>query len=361
MVAADGIFGAAPRGRSLTLKELAVRADVSLATASLALNNHPRVALKTRQRVSEIARKLGFVNSASYAARRLARSRGQARSASFEQIGFIFIAAPIKTDLDIVSLATLRGAEQQLSKAHACPIFIRIQEREDWEKVRRLAQAGIIDGWLVTGWIDDAVVNRLNTMHIPYVILGDHRCTQPVHCVTVDHAGAARQAVHHLATLGHRRIAFVGGTMQYVYQQQMLAGFIAAARSLGIDHPDLASPQPFWQTLDVDQVGSWLQGLNQRPTAIVTSEMRKADKLLKAFRELGIDVPREVSLVGCEASAMEILQSDLTRIDMPIDEMGRQGAMLLQKIVTQPAPVASSDIRLSPTLIESWSSSRPLS
>jgi LacI family transcriptional regulator len=350
------------RQRAVTLQDLARRAKVSPTTASLALNDHPRVAERTRQRVAAVAQRIGFHNGASYAARRLARSRTQSRIISFDQVGFIYLVGPEKGDLDLVCLANMRGAEHALAKLRACLVFVRVEEREDWEKVERLAYTGVVDGWLITGAVNDAIVNRLNALRLPHVILGDHRCARgPVHCATINHAGVARLALEHVAALGHRRIAFVGGSMRYVYQEQMRDGFVSAQRELGLDtDPRLSAHAPFWDDLDPHRVRQWLDDFGASPpTAIFAGEFRKTELLLKVLRSIGVDVPRQISLISYEAAANDFQVSDLTRVVVPLDEMGRQAALMLHKIVTDGSQVESSEIRLAPTLIQGWSTVSP--
>src|SRR5688572_1220528 len=103
---------------SLTLREVARAAGVSRTTASFALNNHPRVAIRTRERVAETAARLGFVNSANYAARRLARARSESRSMSLDTVGLMYLVG-IDDYLDPSCLAMMREAEHELSKLHA--------------------------------------------------------------------------------------------------------------------------------------------------------------------------------------------------------------------------------------------------
>src|SRR5689334_5321332 len=105
--------------KSVTWRDVARAAKVSANTASLALNNHPRVALRTRQRIVEVAARLGYVNN--HAARRLARARSQTRSSAvnFDQVGLIYLTG-MATDMDPACLAMMRGAEGELARLHAC-------------------------------------------------------------------------------------------------------------------------------------------------------------------------------------------------------------------------------------------------
>jgi len=339
----------------LTLRELARAAQVSPTTASLALNDHPRVAVKTRQRIAETAARLGFVHNVNYAARRMAHARFRRHSASFDQVGFIYLA-DVETDLDPVCLQMMRGAEHELSRVRASLVFVRAGQRDEWDKVQRLAQTGIVDAWLIVGAVTDHVLNRLKQMRLPCVILGDQRCSQPVHVVDIDFVGAGRMAAEHLASLGHRRIAFVTGVgMPFEYQRESLEGFRAGVREHQLDDDErLIAHDPFARDLAPDGLRAWLRELGEPPTAIFCTEPSKMDFILRPLREAGIEIPRQMSLLSCEVASAQTSSSGLTRIEMPMAEVGRQGAMLLHKIVTE-ARVASCQIKLTPTLVEGWS------
>src|SRR5688500_11364105 len=110
-----------PAGGS-TWKDVARAAGVSPTTASLALNNHPRVATRTKQRVAEAAARLGFIRN--HASLRLNRMRADSRSVSFEQVGLIYIISE-GSDVDYSCLSMMRGAEQELSARDACLLFVR--------------------------------------------------------------------------------------------------------------------------------------------------------------------------------------------------------------------------------------------
>src|SRR6476660_7973009 len=102
--------------KSMTWREVARAAGVSPTTASLALNDHPRVAIKTRQRVAAAAARLGFVNN--HAARRLARSRSASRSMRFDQIGLIYLTGQ-QHGIDNACLSMLQGCEAEISEHNA--------------------------------------------------------------------------------------------------------------------------------------------------------------------------------------------------------------------------------------------------
>src|ERR671927_271833 len=105
--------------------------------------------------------------------------RPTSRAASFDQVGLISLIGADEY-VDVVCHAMMGGAEHALSKLQASLTFVRVSAPEDWSKVERLTRAGGMDGWLLYGAVDDATVSRLQAGKLPYVVLGDHRCTRPV-------------------------------------------------------------------------------------------------------------------------------------------------------------------------------------
>jgi len=201
------------------------------------------------------------------------------------------------------------GAEYELSKLHATIFFVRVSERADWEKVERMTRAGGVDGWLLYGAVNDEVANRLKTAPlngVPFVVLGDHRCTQSVHCVNVDNSAVGRLAAHHLASLGHRRIGFMGGTMHHAYQKQTLKGFRAAVRELGLDdHERLITDHSSWGQPGRKSTIEWLR--NAGPTALFLPDFEWTAGTWRFLKQFQIEVPKDISLLGCGKGSGNVL------------------------------------------------------
>ena len=218
----------------VTQAEIARQLGISRSAVAKGLHARLQMQLSphNRQRVLAAAERLGYVPH--QAAQRLIRTRFRKSAHQFDQVGLIYLYTT-DLDKDPVCLRMMSGAEHEISRLHASLNFIRVAKRGDWEKVERLTRAGGVDGWLLYGAVNDEAVNRLKSAPlsgVPHVILGDHRCTQPVHSVNVDHATVGRLAAEHLASLGHRRIALFGGGKWFVYQEQIIKGFRAAVKEL---------------------------------------------------------------------------------------------------------------------------------
>lgn len=338
--------------KSPSRADIAREARVSLATASLALNNHPRVTPRTKLRVVEAAARLGYVPN--QAARRLIRSRFAPANDPFDQVGFLFMD-PMRHELDGVYLSMLRGAERELSRLGAAMVFSRVQDDGDRAKVARLVRAGWVDAWLVIGDVDDATLDLVQADHRPCVVLGGHRCKRPVHGVDVDFLATGRVAVQHLAGLGHRRIGYLGGSMRHAYQHEMLRGFQEAVKQLGLD--DDAS---LIQTVSSRDREPQMERLNQLmalrplPTAIFGAEVNYGFTIIELLRQREVQVPGEISVMGCEIDGRPRTQPGFARIETPFLEVGRAGASMLRETAMRPDG-RPRQARVSPAVVEGWS------
>ncbi len=348
----------AGKAKPTGMSEIARTARVSVTTASLALNNHPRVSARTKLRVMQAASTVGYVPN--HAARRLARARFQKETDPFDQVGFVFFDR-MGSELDGVYLAMLRGAEHQLSKCGAALTFLRVTNEEDREKVARLVKAGWVDGWLVVGDVDDRALELVEASRQSCVVVGGHRCTRPVHCVDVNFTSVGKLAAQHLASLGHRRVSYIGGSMQYEYQWEMLNAFRSAAGELGLD-PDeqlIQYSREGQARTCADKVRATL-ALRPLPTAMVTAEHDYAVPALEVLRQYELQVPGEMSLLGCQIESRTASMPNLTRVEQCFTEVGRAGASLLREIAAQPRTPARQ-VRISPNLVEKLTCAPPRS
>src|SRR6185436_1944529 len=108
------------------------------------------------------------------------------------------------------------------------------------------------------------------------------------------------------------------------------------------------------------QLEKWLDQLDRRrPTAILCDGAHKAEIIGRTFKESGVAVPQQLSILACEpASATQPLAGDIARVELPLAEIGRQGALLLHKVHCDPSMPPASDLRVPARLIEGWSVAR---
>lgn len=306
-----------------TLSDIARCAGLDPATVSRALNNHPRVAARTRLRVQVLARDMGYVSN------RDARRKLGSRNGHLRQIAFVHVVSPALRNLLPGDMSILRGVESAVSRLGGGVRFIQSTAAETRAKIVDPARNDEVDGYLLLGHVDDAIARGVSSTGRPFVILGSHSCSRPVNCVDVDFRGATNMAVRHLASMGHTRIAYLGSRHEMAYQHAMLAGYHTAVEALkletsaelvrtGDDSHHLLTPEWFQQLLET------------RPpaTAIIASE--GGELILNALRQLEIPVPDELSVmaIGIDAPADE----DIASVILSVEELGSAGVSVLNEM-----------------------------
>jgi LacI family transcriptional regulator/LacI family xylobiose transport system transcriptional regulator len=269
-----------------TLKEVAHRAQVSLTTASLVLNDRPgtRIAAATRRRVWQAARDLNYrVRPAqNRIALHFLAAGGAQRPGPYEQLP-AFAAAQQE--------AQRRGALLHIA-------FMGWTAGEQVACLEALA-TGETHGLLIASRFTPEAQARLAELRIPAVRVGSHQWNLGLTSVHSDNAQGIALLMDHLAALGHRRIAFCGGRPEMFYEDERHQAYQAQHLRLAG-----AAPLPEWTHWDDsrDQLADWLERLwrlpaPQRPTAILADKERIARQVLESLQRLGWRVPEQLSLV----------------------------------------------------------------
>jgi LacI family transcriptional regulator len=162
--------------------------------------------------------------------------------------------------------------------------------------------------------------------------------------ITPDDAAGVEQAIRHLADLGHRRIAHVGGPANTSTGVSRARAFRSAVRELGLDDdPSLLVTTDSWSE------GAGAAGLRRlldaerEFTAIFAGNDLIALGCYDVFRERGIDCPAEMSVVGFnDMPFLDKLQPPLTTVAIPHQEIGAEAARLLLDAIADPTRPARS-------------------
>ena len=272
------------------IAEVAARAGVSKATASRALSGSGYVSETTRARVRDAADALGYVPSAGAVG--LATGRTQNIGVVMPYLNRWFFAEVLE---GIQQALLERGLDLTLYDAKpGTPGRERIFG--DFLARKRF------DGLIAVGLEPvDQEIDQLTQIGRPIVsVVGTGEETS---VVAVDDDHAARRATEHLIELGHRDIAFVGGSPHSHWahvDQERLAGYRHAMREAGLSefvrhaHSEVSLPGGYAAAADL------LGDTHRRPTAIVGVCDEVAIGTIIAARRLGIQVPSSLSVVGID-------------------------------------------------------------
>ena len=334
-----------PGDASVSMKDVAALAGVSVGTVSNVVNSPAMVAEPTRQRVERAIAKLGWVPNESARQLRAGRSRS---------IGMVVmdIANPFFTDLVLGAEDWLneQGYSVQVSNSASKPSRESAQlALFEQQRVRGVLYAPI--------WGLDERVRQLRRRGIPVVLL-DRAGNEADFCsVSVDDVEGGRLAVGHLLDQGHSNIAFVGGPSRLQQIRDRRQGAELARLQRGGSGNLLIISTPGTDTASgvaaADEIIALPAG--ERPTAVFAANDLVAIGLLQGFMTHGFAVPRDVAIIGYDditfaASAAVPLSS----IRQPSADLGRRAAeLLLEEIeaVGQKVDHDHQQVRFTPELV----------
>src|SRR5664280_1408394 len=301
------------RARPVTMRDIATATGVSRSTVSRILSDAPLtvpIAAGTRERVLAAARAVGYRPNPF--ARALHGAPMMLLGAIVRDITDPFFAGAIEA----VSVeARARGYNIVLGHAHA--------EATEAHALAAMLEARQCDAILLLGDMGDQprLLDDLRDTHVPVVALWQGSELDLIPGVSVDNRGGIATAMAHLGSLGHRRIAFVGGRLLGDIRERQEAYTEALTELLGEVPPGYVQ-QVANTPGDGEEAFRALMRLSPRPTAVVASTDVLAIGILRGALVLGIRVPDDLSVVGFDDIPMAAYTVPaLTTVRMPMAEM----------------------------------------
>jgi LacI family transcriptional regulator len=329
----------------ITARDVAQALGVSVSTVGRALANDSRISSQTRARVHEAASRLGYIENAA------ARVMGGARS---RLIGLML--PDIRNDF----YAQIAEAFSTICGLEGYQLVFSISNERDVElrHVRELIgvrAAGIV--------IVPTSAPRRETASLlrgqPHVQLLRRLPASTSAWFGVNDEGCVREATSFLLSLGHRRIAYIGGPLALSTGQARLAGFRnafsgKAARGQAIEV--LGPPSVEFGR----EAAHRLMNRKTRPTALMLGSVQGTRGALEALDELGIAVPQDLSVVGFgDASGFGWWRSGLTTLRFPIVDLATSCAVWFLNALKQGGPIAyEGQSTVSARLVERGSTAR---
>ncbi len=305
-----------------TIRDIARLAGVSRSTVSLVINGDPRITDKTRLRVLKVIEEAGYQPNTM--ARSLAQRRANAAAVILPATGSHVLA-------DVYFAEAISGISDGLSEAgYRLVIEMATARFLEQSAHRRLLRQGAADGMLLLGTIkEDAYVSELIESRIPLVLVNTRM--PGASAVYADNRTGAREMVGHLAALGHRRIAFIGGLENTTVGEDRSRGFLEGLAEAGIP---LESDLRLWGNFSEEsgaEAARTLLARKPRPTALMAAnDMMALGALRVAQEEFGLRVPGDVTVVGADDIRLTTyVRPRLTTIAQPIYEVGRMATQLL--------------------------------
>lgn len=323
--ATPGASSDGPRGHAPTIKRVAARAGVSIATVSRVFADPGTVSEALRTRVEEAARALNY--RPSRAARTLRVGTSQAVGVVIPDLENPFFTAVVR-GIEVV----LRPAGFTLLLANSDEDAAR--EREVLQTLRADGVAGII---FVP--INNARDAYRDVLAPPLQVVAVDRLPSNLRTdlVTVDNVEGTRLGVEHLFALGHRDVGLLAGPSRHSTAKERERGYHEALRAAGRPaRTDLVHYGDFREDGGYEGMKA-LMALPKRPTAVFVTNNLMTLGAFRAVHEAGIRIPDEVALVGFDDMPWATsLNPPLTAVSQPSQEIGSSAAELLLDRIARP-------------------------
>jgi len=319
--------------RHVTMKDVARRAGVNQSTVSRVLGSSkgPSISAEVRRRVLRIARALDYNRNPSAVALRTGATRA--------------VMVVVSDTTDMYYSAIISGIQEVLAAEDYSLVLHSLAHAGPPSNLPRFIRRFHFDGVLMLGalpGITDDTVRSLRGEGVPIILVGRALKGGDVPSVMAANATGGRLAASHLWALGHQRVAAMRGPRGWPDVTLRIDGFRDELARRGASMELLRLfPCASRQTHSGFEATRKLL-TDARPTAIFCMNDTTALGAMRAIREAGLEVPRDVSVVGFDDGELaEFSHPRLTTIHQPRLQMGREGACRLIALLKNEAAVES--------------------
>ncbi|WAM31859.1 LacI family DNA-binding transcriptional regulator [Caldicellulosiruptor naganoensis] len=335
------------KSKNVTIKDIAKALGLSPSTVSRALNNYSDINPETRDKVIEMAKKLNYVPN--IFAKGLVTNKTK-------RVG-LFIEDLEREGIYGVFYYEILTSFRKAAMDNGYEVVLLSTTSEEQKRVHfdTVMQEKQLEGAFIMGLkTDDEYLNEIQKSTYPVVLLDIPIKNSNIGYVTTDNLKGAQIATEHLIHLGHRRIGFLNGHKKAYVSQERLNGYILALSKNGIRiDNELIVEGDFTEESGYKAADYFLE---KGVTAVFAASDMMAIGLIKRFKDLGVEVPAKVSIVGFDdVSIARYITPTLTTIRQNKSEMGKSAFYLLLNLISK-QPI--NHIVLEPDLVKRESTAR---
>ena len=336
----------------LTIEDIARLAGVSKATVSRVLNRKPDVDPTTRERVLRIVEEEGFVPSIT--ASGLAVGRSRLIGVLVPSLAQPFIAAVIQGIAEMIETTPYELVLYSMNVA--------AREQGRTNIIDHILATKLTSGLLalfpgVSSATLAGYISKLQSHNFPVVLIDDYEESVSIPSVTADDFSGALEAVRHLISLGHRRIAHIKGPARVFGARERYRGYCQAMAEaqLPVDSTLVYDGDFTGPTGRLIASRIFEMPAEERPTAIFAANDPTAYGVMSAAEEYNIDIPGDIALVGFDdLNSSAHVRPALTTVRQPFYEMGQQGLSLLLSMLDNSNPFTNLDTLNRSNSVDTW-------
>lgn len=328
-----------------SIKDVARLSGVSITTVSRVINKFPSVKEKHKIKVLEAIKELNF--QPSIFAQRLATGKSNEIALVLPRYEGIFYS--------FYALELIRGIGT-LCEALKLDLLFHLTDARSHLDLRGVG--GIIFGDVIGNrhQVEEAI-----SLNIPIVVINNYISDLDVNCIAVDNVGGAEAAVNYLISLGHKRIAHISGDIVTQAAAQRLEGYKRALIKHGIKVDDTYIFKTDYSRGHARSAAEKLMNMENPASAVFVASDSMALEVLNVAKELGKEVPRDLSVVGFDDNPSGLYGPiALTTVRQPLIKMAEEGVKRLNVLMSAKGKEKTKKIIL-PTELVIRESCRPIS
>ncbi len=339
--------------KTVSIKDIAKEAGVSISTVSYVINNKKNVSKKTRQKVLEIIDKLDYRTNI------VARSL---RTKSTKTVGIIVpdISTPFTSQV-------VKGMEE-VAKSRGYTLILGCSYYDIDEEIRQtnVLLDQLIDGIILFNGFDNTSFVESLAEKIPLVLIDREIGNSNIPSVTVDNIKGMESAIDYLVSAGHKKIGYV--TFNYENHTIVRQRYLGYCRGLEknkitINYNHIINTDLF-RLKEIDGTFDYMKEYfikqNDIPTAFAAISDFNAYGIISAAKAIGLKVPEDISVIGYDNIVFsQIIDPPLTTVKQPKKLMGKTGMELMLDIIKEKR-FKKKSIVLKTEIIERRSVTNPL-
>lgn len=311
----------------ITIKDVAKRANVSIATVSLVINNNDRISKTTRTKVLNTIKELNYYPSKS------AQSLVNKKTGN---IGFILTDDHFLRTEPFYTRIFL-GTEFEARRNEYYVLLATVQtDYNEGDQIPRFVLEGSVDGIIIAGKIPVELLSELLKFKIPLVCVDFYPTEIDYPVVLIDNIQGGMLATEHLLKLNHENIAFLGGDINHPSISDRLIGYKSALHkaSIKINENIIMTDSPYPNRQNGYDSTQTLFEKNNDITAIFACNDAMAIGAMQYLKDHNISIPNDVSVVGFDdVEANLLLDPTLTTIRVPKIDLGVEAVKYLIEII----------------------------
>lgn len=297
------------------MADVAAKAGVSIATVSKVVNGRYGVARETVDTVQRVIDEMGYAGNLSAAGLRAHKTN---------------VLGILVADFEPFSAELLKGAARAAKGSGYELLSHSGGDEYGWER-RSLARLGgtLIDGAVI---LTPTVLDAATT--VPVVAVDPHFGPNTLPTIDAENFEGAKLATEHLISLGHTRIAYLGGRKELDSAMLREAGFRNAMAEAGLKvDPELVREGRYWPEIAAEGTRDLLS-LAEPPTAIFAANDITALSAMEVAAQMGLSVPEDLSIVGFDdIPEAGLSKPALTTVRQPIKAMGEEAMRMLLDLI----------------------------